>query len=100
MVFDCALKENGSKSPILFLLITSLLWYQQRFEKAEERESGGEVESISVAVVDSEVKLFVVSFFPLPLLVSLETHLLLCQNIWLRNSFGFYVFDNGIKFSC
>ena len=63
MVFDCTLKENGSKSPILFLIILSLLSYQQMFEKAEERESGSEVESINVAVVDWEVKLFGVSFF-------------------------------------
>ena len=48
---------------ILFSIIKSLLRHQYRFEKTEERESGGEVGSISVAVVDSKVKLFVVSFF-------------------------------------
>ena len=44
----------------------SPLSYQERFEKTEERESGGEVKSISVAVVDCEVKFSVVCFFLCP----------------------------------
>ena len=48
---------------------------EKRFKKTLERKSRGKVESINVAVLDSEVKIFIL-FFPLPFLVSLDIDLL------------------------
>ena len=50
-----------NKSPLFFSVLMSHFSYQQAFKKAEERESVNELESVSVAIVHSEVKLFVVS---------------------------------------